>query len=158
MLDFLHRNFESTVEKFADIKTLYVATSALADTFARICLCSSEQPVVLGGIRDAEDGSEIGKFYEIITGEVLCSISSCKISPNEANIVSAAILKPFEASTRVYILSSDHQVNLRLDIDYDFDLANTARCLTSTAWTYPPLCTLLEQPNIIGGLPAACKA
>ena len=60
----------------------------------------------------------------------------------------------------IVILASDRLVNYQNEqsnTEDDVDSSPIQRCLVSTAWNFKTPCARLEQPNVVGGVPAASK-
>ena len=100
---------------------------------------------------------KIGTFFELTDNAALCTIESNSISMDEVNEVASKILNVFANDCKIIVLASETIANFLMESNFT-DAGGIMRHLKSTYWSSTFVsCPLLEQPNVIGGMPAAGK-
>ena len=76
---------------------------------------------------------------------------------DEVNEVASKIIDDFPTDCKIIVLASETMANFLMESNFT-DAGGIMRHLKSTYWSSTFVsCPLLEQPNVIGGMPAAGK-
>ncbi len=122
--------------------------------FASTNLVQTDKPAEAGKIVDKSDNVKIGEITRINPKVLLCRVDSSKLELDDTNNFASKILGLLgPKKAHVIVLTTERLVNFRGD-DIP-DSRSFSRILKSSEWKAKINCNRLEQPNIIGGLPAA---
>ena len=138
------------------LKYLFVSTSNLTAAFVKVHFAEKEMPDIVGTIK-ATDGCEVAKFYSISDQIILCNVDSNSVSIDEVNLIGTKITDVCPKNgCAIAILTSESIVNYHQDKSSEDD-SFILRKVQNSHWksTSKVCCPLLEQPNVIGGIPAA---
>ena len=125
--------------------------------FVRIHFAKDDSPKCIGDVKVENENLKIGTFFELTDNAVLCTIESNSISMDEVNEVASKILNVFANDCKIIVLASETIANFLMESNFT-DGGGIVRHLKSTYWSSTFVsCPLLEQPNVIGGMPAAGK-
>ena len=126
--------------------------------FVGIHLAKDDSPQVIGDVKVLEkENVKIATFFELTENELLCTVESNSISMDEVNEVASKIIDDFPTDCKIIVLASETMANFLMESNFT-DAGGIMRHLKSTYWSSTFVsCPLLEQPNVIGGMPAAGK-
>ena len=125
--------------------------------FVRIHFAKDDSPKCIGDVKVENENVKIATFLELTENAVLCAIEYNSISMDEVNEVASKIMDDFPNGCKIIVLASETIANFLMESNFA-DAGGIMRHLKSTYWSNTfASCPLLEQPNVIGGMPAAGK-
>jgi hypothetical protein len=105
----------------------------------------------------SETQKKVATFLPLSDGVAVCYVDEGDYNANESNAIAKEIVDVCDKEARVVILASESLTSFRTDDPETRDQDSIARYLTTGSWNIAPHFQRLEQPNVIGGLPAARK-
>ena len=122
--------------------------------FVKVYLAEDDELACIGNLKVVESGNIIAKYYSVFEHALLCTVESNFVSMDEVNDIAKKVLEICSIKCRVIVLHSDNIANYHKERSEVY--TSLMRHLKSSHWiTSLKLCPLLEQPNVIGAIPAA---
>lgn len=120
--------------------------------FVSIYLSTDHKPQTIGQIRSS-DGHCVGTYSTLADGVVSLLVNEGLLTCHDANNVTETIFKNLPSGLSIYIIHSVHDRTICMGVE-----ENIVRCLKTSTWKSSlGRNRTLEQPTIVGGVPAAGK-
>ncbi len=117
-------------------------------------MVKDDSPVEAGSI--VSQGQKVASLVEVSPEVILCKTDKSKVDLDDANNLASAIVDlAANDQAKVVTLTSDRFANYQAEEVPE--MGSFSRCLQTSGWKTKNGCRRLEQPNVIGGLPAAGK-